>query len=119
MKKLTVIIPFLNEGEEVQNTVESIMTHGGDQTEIILINDASTDGYHYKGVAEDYGACYIEHARRQGVAASRDEGVERCTTPYFLLLDGHMRFMMCYGLHGLSENWMIMTVSCFVARRKC
>ena len=92
MKKLTVIIPFLNEGEEVQNTVESIMTHGGDQTEIILINDASTDGYHYKGVAEDYGACYIEHARRQGVAASRDEGVERCTTPYFLVLDGHMRF---------------------------
>ena len=29
MKKLTVIIPFLNEGEEVQNTVESIKTHGG------------------------------------------------------------------------------------------
>lgn len=29
MKKLTVIIPFFNEGEEVQNTIESIMTHGG------------------------------------------------------------------------------------------
>lgn len=92
MKKLTVIIPFLNEGEEVRNTVESIMAHGGDQTEVILINDASTDDYNYKGVAEDYGACYIEHAERQGVAASRDEGVARCTTPYFLLLDGHVRF---------------------------
>ena len=27
-----------------------------------------------------------------GVAASRDYGINYCTTPYFLLLDGHMRF---------------------------
>lgn len=92
MKKLTVIIPFLNEGEEVRNTVESLLKHGGRQVEIILINDASTDGYDYKSVAQEFGVSYVEHTERRGVAASRDEGVESCRTPYFLLLDGHMRF---------------------------
>jgi glycosyltransferase involved in cell wall biosynthesis len=33
------------------------------------------------------------HRERQGVAFSRDEGVEICDTEYFLLLDGHMRFL--------------------------
>lgn len=92
MKKLTVIIPFLNEGEEVRNTVESLFLHGGREAEIILINDASTDGYDYKSMAQELGVCYVEHTERRGVAASRDEGVGCCTTPYFLLLDGHMRF---------------------------
>lgn len=92
MKKLTVIIPFLNEGEEIRNTVESIMGNGGEETELILINDASTDDYDYERVAREYKARYVLHPERKGVAASRDEGVSLCSTPYFLLLDGHMRF---------------------------
>lgn len=92
MKRLTVIIPFLNEGEEIRNTVESIMVNGGEETELILINDASTDEYDYESVAREYKARYVLHPERKGVAASRDEGVSLCSTPYFLLLDGHMRF---------------------------
>lgn len=104
MKKLTVIIPFLNEGEEVRNTVESILSHGGEQTEIMLINDASTDGYNYESVAREFKTYYIEHSERRGVAASRDEGVECCTTPYFLLLDGHMRFYDTLWVERIVEE---------------
>jgi glycosyltransferase involved in cell wall biosynthesis len=89
---LSVIIPFLNEGNEVENTLESIRTHSNDNVEIILINDASTDNFDYKSTAEKYGALYIINEERMGVAASRDKGVSLCTTPYFLLLDAHMRF---------------------------
>jgi len=91
-KKLTVIIPFLNENQEVENTLESIKAHLNDPIEIILINDASDDSFDYKTVAEKYGAVYIENTERMGVAASRDLGVKVCQTPYFLLLDAHMRF---------------------------
>lgn len=98
MKKLTVIIPFLNEGIEVRRTLESMWAHGGEQVEVVLVNDASEDGYDYRQVAKDFGAQYIEHAERCGVSASRDEGVEYCATPFFLFLDGHMRFY--------TENWI-------------
>jgi glycosyltransferase involved in cell wall biosynthesis len=89
---LTVIIPFLNEGIEMERTVQSIRNTAAFPLEIILINDASGDGYDYRTVAERYGCRYIEHETRKGVAASRDEGVALCNTAHFLLLDAHMEF---------------------------
>lgn len=94
MKKpdLTVIIPFLNEGKEIENTLDSIKATTTGAIRIVLINDCSTDGYDYESVARRYGCRYVVHQQRKGVAASRDEGIEIIETPYFLLLDGHMRF---------------------------
>lgn len=89
---LTIIIPFLNEGEEIRNTLTSIRDTAEGQPDIILINDSSTDGYDYPGVAREFGCQYISHTQRMGVANSRNEGVDQTKTPYFLLLDGHMRF---------------------------
>jgi glycosyltransferase involved in cell wall biosynthesis len=89
---LTVIIPFLNEGVEVERTVQSVIETSAVKREIILINDCSTDEYDYPAVATKYGCRYVEHTDREGVAASRDEGVELCNTPYFILLDAHMEF---------------------------
>lgn len=90
--KLTIIIPFLNEGDEVENTLSSIRTTVRDKVDILIINDASTDDFDYFSVAKKYNANYIENKKRKGVAASRDYGVSMINTHYFLLLDGHMRF---------------------------
>ena len=60
-KELTVIIPFLNEGGEVENTLCSLIEHTNVPIDIILINDHSDDGFNYASVAEKYGACYIEN----------------------------------------------------------
>ena len=46
--KLTVIIPFLNEGQEVYNTVKNLRLSSDIEFDILLINDASSDGYNYK-----------------------------------------------------------------------
>jgi len=89
---LTIIIPFLNEGVEVLRTVESIRETATESPAILLINDASEDDYDYRAVAEKYNCTYILHENRMGVANSRQEGVEKCKTEHFLLLDGHMRF---------------------------
>ena len=91
-KMITVIIPFLNERYEVENTIESVLKHSDNRIDIIVINDASDDGFDYKSIIEDYPVTYIENNERKGVAASRDLGVEMSKTPYFLLLDAHMRF---------------------------
>lgn len=91
--KLTLIIPFLNEGDEVENTVRSFLNHGGaGRVDIIVINDCSYDSYPYmERLTAIPGVTYILNRERLGVAASRDKGVSLCRTPYFLLLDAHMR----------------------------
>ncbi|MDR2409006.1 MAG: glycosyltransferase, partial [Bacteroidales bacterium] len=89
---LTVIIPFINEKYEVENTLESIRSHSEENIDIILINDASDDNFDYQTVAEKYQTTYILNEKRLGVAASRELGIKLCRTAYFLLLDAHMRF---------------------------
>lgn len=99
--ELTLIIPFLNEGEEVENTIKSFREFGGDRMDIIVINDCSYDSYPYMAhLTAIPGVTYILNRERFGVAASRDKGVELCRTPYFLLLDAHMR---AYDDSWLSE----------------
>lgn len=91
--QLTVIIPFLNEKEEVENTVKSIRENStSDDVTILLINDASDDGFDYEQIAETYNTAYVLNEKRMGVASSRDLGVLRSSTPYIILLDAHMRF---------------------------
>ncbi len=90
--RLTVIIPFLNEGEEIANTLQNLRETSNEHLPILLIDDASTDNYDYEQVANLYSAQYVRHKKRIGVAASRDEGINIIGTEYFVLLDGHMRF---------------------------
>jgi glycosyltransferase involved in cell wall biosynthesis len=91
-QQLTVVIPFLNEGEEVEKTVQNIRETADPKLPILLINDASNDGIDYEAVAGRHQCRYIVHPGRTGVAASRDEGVALCETPFFILLDAHMVF---------------------------
>jgi glycosyltransferase involved in cell wall biosynthesis len=96
--RLSVIIPFLNEKEEVENTINSLLDYSKGEVDIIVINDASDDGFDYKKIGGRHNLIYIENEKRMGVAASRDLGVSLCKTPFFLLLDAHMRFY--------DKNWV-------------
>lgn len=95
--KLTVIIPFLNEKEEVGLTVKSVRDTVGYAVDIIVINDQSYDQYDYRVDLRSYSVNYVYNKKRLGVAKCRDYGVSLCRTPYFLLLDAHMRFY--------DKNW--------------
>lgn len=95
--ELSCIIPFQNEGSEVERTVANIRGTAGANVEIILVNDASTDGYDYSWIADAYDCKYVENSVNHGVAGSRNRGVLECNTEYFLLLDAHMRFY--------DDNW--------------
>lgn len=99
--QVTVIIPFLNEGLEVIETVKSIRHFVSEQVDIIVINDMSTDEIDYKTLLAPYNVYYCLNHRRLGVAASRDLGVKLSKTPYFLLLDAHMRVYNSLWLHDI------------------
>lgn len=90
--KLSVCISFLNEGEEVGKTVRSIRATAGDRVDIIAINDASTDGYDYETDLKGLSVNYFVNKRRIGSAAGKEKAVKISSTPYFILLDAHMRF---------------------------
>lgn len=96
-KKLTCIIPFQNEGYEVERTVANIRGTAGNQVDIILINDFSNDTFDYSSVAFKFNCKYVETPKNYGVAGSRNYGVSMCETKYFVLLDAHMRFY--------EDNW--------------
>lgn len=104
MDKITVIIVFLNEGIEVENTVRSIRKHSVlEQVDILLINDASDDNYDYRRVAKLYQTRYYKNPYRKGISRSRDDGVNLCVTNFFILLDAHMRVY--------QYNWVDILIS--------
>lgn len=100
---VTVIIPFLNEGGEVWQTIASLSANTKQHINIIVINDASNDGYDYSLIEKMENVLYICNKRRLGVAACRDMGIDLCETDYFLLLDAHMRFY--------DDKWYELVVS--------
>lgn len=89
---LTVVIPFLNEREEVGNTIRSIKSTVGERVEIVAINDASDQDYDYETDLNGLDVRYIVNPQRIGAAQSKQKGVDLAQTPYFLILDAHMRF---------------------------
>lgn len=90
--KLSVCLSFLNEGEEVGNTVRSIRETAGDSVDIIAVNDGSTDGYDYEADLKGLDVHYFVNKRRIGAAAGKEKAVQISSTPYFILIDAHMRF---------------------------
>ncbi len=91
---ISIIIPFVNEKEELLSTIESIeqYTEKINHYEIIVINDASDDIFDYKQYLENKeNIRYYENSHRIGVAACRDIGIALSVYDKFLLLDAHMR----------------------------
>jgi glycosyltransferase involved in cell wall biosynthesis len=105
---LTIVIPFLNEREEVRNTVESIRESVGDIVDIIVINDDSDKDYDYLSDLSAFNVAYVENTNRIGAALSKEKGVQLVKTPFFLILDAHMRFFdhewATYIISELQKN---------------
>ena len=90
---LTCIINFKNEKTDVERTLNSIFATANPH--IILINDASDDGFDYDAVVDKYNnrdITYIKNKVSIGASRCRDLGVVRCKTEYFVLMDCHLRF---------------------------
>ena len=57
--KLTIIITFKNEGEEVFNTLKSLKEKSLGKYKIILINDNSDDNFNYDYLQNEFDCLYV------------------------------------------------------------
>jgi glycosyltransferase involved in cell wall biosynthesis len=87
--RVSAIITAHNEGSEVIKTVKSVRDNSRSVSEIIVIDDGSTDGS-CDGL-DAAGVRVIRHPERIGVARSRDVGSRAASGNVFAYLDGHQR----------------------------
>ena len=89
MKLLTITIPCYNSAEYMDRAVESALK-GGDEVEIIIVNDGSIDDT--REIAETYARKYPErirviHQENGGHGSAVNTGLANATGVYFKVLD--------------------------------
>jgi glycosyltransferase involved in cell wall biosynthesis len=97
MTDITIIMPFLNEGREPLNTIDSILsTTTNKNYEFILINDDPNDPEFIDELdkyKDKVKIQLIKNDQRYGCHHSRCVGIKQATTPYIITMDAHMRFI--------------------------
>lgn len=92
MKKLTIIMPFLNEGYEPINTIISI-NNTTDPTQIQIIAICDSPEYEYEEQITQFpNVIFVKNKQKIGVDASRSVGINLAQTDAVLIIDAHMRF---------------------------
>lgn len=88
MPKVSVIIPCYNQGQYLDQAVNSVLCQSFTDFEIIVINDGSTDEYTIHHLATyQKEKTKIYHIENQGVSAARNFGISHATGEYILPLD--------------------------------
>ncbi len=90
---VSVVIPFLNAENFIQEAIDSVFAQTYDNWELLLVDDGSTDGS--TAIARLYAekhpdkVCYLEHEEHQnrGACASRNLGIRYAKGEYIALLD--------------------------------
>jgi len=88
---VSIVIPVYNQAETLEKTVEDPELHGSKSvtTEIILIEDGSTDGSALicDRLSEKYKNVRCIHQKNQGVSSARNAGIRAARGKYILYLD--------------------------------
>lgn len=116
---VTVVIPCYNYGRYLPDAVESALSQDGVEVEVIVVDDASTDGsaaVAWRLASMDRRITVVHHERNQGHIATYNDGLSRAGGRYVTLLsaddliapgalsraaalmEAHPRVGMVYGL---------------------
>lgn len=87
---LSIIVPVYQVVQYLPVCMESILQQTGFSFEVILVDDASTDGC--AGMAQDYAASdsrvrYVRHACNKGLSAARNTGLSLATGKFVTFVD--------------------------------
>ena len=90
MKKISIIVPFLNAERCIEECVDKLLMQTYENIEIVLVNDNSTDN------SEDIIQKYLSNEKVKyykvkedtiGNAKARNIGIEKATGDYFIFVD--------------------------------
>ena len=89
MKVLSVIVPCYNSQDYMRHCVDSLLT-GGDNVEIIIVNDGSTD--HTATIADEYASRFphivvVVHQQNAGHGGAINAGLKVATGVYLKVVD--------------------------------
>jgi len=89
-KPLTVVIPEHNEGAQINDTLDSLLsTSNPDLYDVIVVSDGSSVSVDLSG----YGNVnHIVSPKRRGVGAAFDLGVSQAQSPHLIIMGSDMRF---------------------------
>ena len=87
--KLSIIIPVYNTEKYIKQCIESVTAIKDIETEIIVVNDGSTDSS--KDILEEYteknDRIKVITQKNQGASAARNTGIKASTGDYIYFLD--------------------------------
>ncbi len=87
---ISIIIPTLNEGRFLRRTIESIYANTRIKFEVIIVDDASSDGSVDHVQWENYpGLLFHRNSERLGLIRSRILGSTFARSPYYVFMDAH------------------------------
>jgi glycosyltransferase involved in cell wall biosynthesis len=85
---VSVVIPCYNDGQFLQEAVDSVLASSYRSYEIIIVNDGSTDSETLRQLDKLAAAGHIViHQLNQGQSSARNNGISRAAGPYILSLD--------------------------------
>lgn len=87
---VTVVIPCYNQASFLKDAIDSALTQGYSDTEIIMINDGSPDNTREAALAYGDYIVYVEQENR-GVSAARNRGIRQASGEYIAFLDSDDR----------------------------
>ena len=95
--KVSVIIPCFNQGQYIDEAVESVLSQTLQDFEIIIVNDGSTDEF-TKNMLKSYNKpkCKVIHTNNQGLSSARNNGIIAASGEYILPLDADDKISLKY-----------------------
>ena len=81
----SVIVPACDAAPTLARCLEAILGQRGDDCEVIVVDDASSDDT--RAIAEGFGVRAIALERRSGPAAARNIGAAAASSPLHFFLD--------------------------------
>jgi glycosyltransferase involved in cell wall biosynthesis len=99
-EKLSVIIPVYNEAETIASIIEKVVAtelNFGIEKELIIVNDASTDGTEeeilaYKERHSELEITYRRHEKNKGKGAALHTGITLAMGDYVIIQDGDLEY---------------------------
>lgn len=86
MFKVSVIIPTYNRAASLKRALESVISQSLSATEIIVVDDGSTDNTQ-QFIASTYPQVHYLYQGNKGVSAARNAGIQAATGEWICLLD--------------------------------
>ncbi len=96
---VSVVIPAYNRERMLRRALESVLAQRPAPAEIVVVDDASTDGT--AAVAEELGAIVVRHEQNAGEGAARNSAIAAATQPWIALLDSDDEWLP----HHLASLW--------------